>query len=978
MARQRHPRLAFNRGLVDPLAGARQDVERLALSADVFYNYTPRKLGPMSLRVGSEYIDNTLANAVSKSLRFVRSSDNMARLEVTAGGLRVYIDDVVIDRENVASALVNGTFPANLGSWIDSDESGGTSEWETGGFMSLRGNGTDAGIREQQVAVAGDDEDVEHALRIVIERGPVKLRIGSSQGGQQYLAETILAKGEHSIAFTPTGSSFWVQFRNERLARSYVDYVLVEAGPMIIATPWAAEDLQNLRYDQSADVMYVGCQGYQQRRIERRGDHSWSLVLDQYEDGPFRLINVTSTTLSASAITGDMTLTASVPLFQSGHAGALFRMTSSGQLETANLSGDNQFTDPIRVIGVGGQRDISILISGVWTATVTLQMSIEEPGSWVDVESFTTNQSISYSDELDNQEIYYRLGIKSGDYGSGTAVASLVHTSGVTVGVVRINTVSSTTVALASVLDTLGAAGQATADWYEGAWSDYRGWPNVPVLFEGRLFHWGRDKVFGSVSELYDSHDDTVEGDTAPIQRSLGDGPVEVVHWVAPMMRMIAGIATMSANVDCGIIEGDAPVEARSSSFDEPLTALNFNTKRASAGAVYVDSSAAKIYEVGFNVDKQAYASSDLNLFNPGINAAGITVLGVQSKPDLRIHCRREDGAVGILVFDRVENVICWYEYLTAGIVEDVCILPGPVEDQVYYTVQRYIDGAVVRFHEKMALESECIGGSLNKQADAFVAGPSVPPILITDVTITSSAGELTILVDTGTPHGLAANDRVSISGVLASGHYDLNGRQVVQSVLSVTQFRVVTPAGSGGYAIGAYVSGGQFPVGAATAFNGLDHLVGETVVAWGDGRYLGEYVVDATGRIDFDAGIEVGEVIAGLPYTARWQSTRNSIAEALGIGANMKLEGLGLVVRNTHASGIRYGQDFDHMSDLPLADLPKRNAAPDRDHVYVEKEFLTLSVNGVWDTSSRLCLESHAPKPATILAAVAHLEAGV
>jgi len=42
-------------------------------------------------------------------------------------------------------------------------------------------------------------------------------------------------------------------------------------------------------------------------------------------------------------------------------------------------------------------------------------------------------------------------------------------------------------------------------------------------------------------------------------------------------------------------------------------------------------------------------------------------------------------------------------------------------EDQVYYVVNRTINGATVRYLEKWAKETDCRGGTLNKQADAFI-----------------------------------------------------------------------------------------------------------------------------------------------------------------------------------------------------------------------------------------------------------------
>jgi len=52
---------------------------------------------------------------------------------------------------------------------------------------------------------------------------------------------------------------------------------------------------------------------------------------------------------------------------------------------------------------------------------------------------------------------------------------------------------------------------------------------------------------------------------------------------------------------------------------------------------------------------------------------------------------------------------------------EDVFILPGDIEDRVYYVVRREINGSIVRYVEKWALESECLNGPVNKVADSCV-----------------------------------------------------------------------------------------------------------------------------------------------------------------------------------------------------------------------------------------------------------------
>jgi hypothetical protein len=54
-------------------------------------------------------------------------------------------------------------------------------------------------------------------------------------------------------------------------------------------------------------------------------------------------------------------------------------------------------------------------------------------------------------------------------------------------------------------------------------------------------------------------------------------------------------------------------------------------------------------------------------------------------------------------------------------VVEDVVVLPDTEEDAVYYVVRRTINGATKRYLERWALESDCRGGTLNKQADSYI-----------------------------------------------------------------------------------------------------------------------------------------------------------------------------------------------------------------------------------------------------------------
>lgn len=721
MPKENQAILAFNRGILSRLGSARADLARYKMAAETMTNWVARVLGSMMLRPGFEYTGTTKSNVKARNLPFVFSVDDIAQLEISENVLRVWIDDVLLTRPSVTAAVTNGTFNSDVTGWTDSDESGATSQWATGGYLSLVGTGTNAAIRDQQVTV--NQANIEHALRIVIARGPVVCRIGSTSGGDEYVTETTLGSGTHSLSFTPTGN-FYIRISNARIPASLVDSITVEsAGTLELPAPWQEEDLPLLRTVQSGDVLFIACAGTQQHQIERRGTapnaRSWSVVVYEPEDGPFRTQNTTAVTLTPSAVSGDITVTASKTLFKSSQVGSLFKIPSTGQLVTTSLTGADQFTDSIRVAGITTQRNFQITITGTWVAIVTLQYSVGAPGSWVDVKSWTANTSESHNDALDNQIIYYRIGIKAAAYTSGTAVATLSFASGSITGIVRITGYTSSTSVSAAVLTALGGT-SGSADWSEGAWSDYRGWPSAVVLHEGRLWWPGKDKIQGSISDGYSNFDDSVEGDSGPISRSIGEGPIDAIHWALSLRRMIMGTASNSANIAAIRIEGNNPIAALSDAFDEPLTPTNFNLKFTSTKGVFVDRSTQRLYEIAFEAAAADYQTDDISILVPDLNEAGIVQIAVQHKPDVRIHCVRADGTVGLLVFDRAENVVCWAEIETDGLIEDASVLPGIGEDQVYYIVKRTINGTTVRYREKWALESECTGFPDANHADAF------------------------------------------------------------------------------------------------------------------------------------------------------------------------------------------------------------------------------------------------------------------
>lgn len=602
----------------------------------------------------------------------------------------------------------------------------------TAGLSFVGTNYNDA-RRVQAISVLNADKTTEHGIRVIVYQGEVNFHVGTVFGAEDLITERRLGVGTYSFAFTPNANLFFIDVHTNTEYTSVLSSIQIESsGDLTLPTDYVNGDLTLIRHAQSGDVIYLACQDHQQKKVLRFGAASWGIADYLPADGPFRNENTTFTTLTPSALTGDITLTASRDFFDEDHIGALFRVTSVGQTVEDDLNGANQFTTYIKVANTGTARDITITRAGTWSATVTLQRSISEPGTWTDVATFTSNGTATYNDGLDNQTIYYRLGIKTGNYTSGTATLTLSYASGSIDGIARVTAYTSRTVVSAIVLSPMGGT-SAFETWAEGIWSAYRGWPSAVAIYEGRLAWAGMDRIILSESDNYENFDNLVEGDAGPIIRTVGEGPVDNIHWLLPLQRLMAGA------------EG-SELSIRSNSFDEPLTPDNFNMKAASTqgsaaiGAVRIDSngifverSGTRVYQMLYNVDTYDYSSADLTRLVPDMCEAGIKKIVLQRHPDTRLHCILNDGTVAVLVFEPDENTVCWIDITTDGTIEDAVVLPQEeLEDAVYYVVNRTINSATKRYVEKWALESECIGGTLNKQADSFYEYSGVSTTTIT------------------------------------------------------------------------------------------------------------------------------------------------------------------------------------------------------------------------------------------------------
>lgn len=149
----------------------------------------------------------------------------------------------------------------------------------------------------------------------VLTQGPVRTR-----PGMRFVAEakfTNLLTLVH--AFEASGEAAYILEIGHEYIRFYRDDGRIDdppGTPVEVVTPYQSTDLRLLRTAQSNDVMILAHPDYAPRRLSRTSDTTWVLSLVPFDPPPLFAAGLTPTqSLTLSALTGTITLTASSPVF---------------------------------------------------------------------------------------------------------------------------------------------------------------------------------------------------------------------------------------------------------------------------------------------------------------------------------------------------------------------------------------------------------------------------------------------------------------------------------------------------------------------------------------------------------------------------------------------------------------------------------------------------------------------------------------
>jgi hypothetical protein len=833
-----------------------------------------------------------------------------------------------------------------------------------GSNVFFDGDGANYSTMELPIAITQTNQ--RHVLKFEIVHGPLDIRIGTTSNDDDLMNYTRLRAGHHYLTFTPTTSTAYLQFRhNGNAGRILKNTLAILPGTdFTLPCPFAEDDLGDVQTQQIRDVLYMVHNDYWPRRLERRGDHSWSIVKLLPDDGPFGDLNTTNITLAGSATSGEITLTASEEIFSTDDEGVLYALTGPGQLRTATATAADTYTSGIKVTGIGtAARSFVLAITGTFTATITLQRSSGNENSYADWQTYTGATSISVYDAQDNQTWYYRLAVKPGDYTSGTVVMTLTYAGGSTTGVVRaIQYVSATSMTAEVIEDKSLATTAAVKTWKRGDWNIVSGFPSAITDGFGRLWLARGDKVWASKSDDFTNFESVADEDDSSFSRNMATPSSDAVRWLGKLSHLVVGTSAIE-QIGLGNTNAEAigpanfqflPGSEEGSALVQPI--------QASGSLLYVHRNRRQLMQFVPNpkaLSETSYISVDLTARAPDILNARIVDIAVQREPERRVFVVLESGRMCELLFRREGelDVAAWSVIETEGRVERVTVLPRSDEDIVYLIMRRKnASGDWERAIEKLGPERVLMDCD-RYHLDAAVGYELIKPDTVMTPSGTTGTITLTADADVFTGGGAWTGTRyLWLNGGRGTITY-VSDSELTMTVTSELDTDDPCPPGRWGYRQ------------TTTTMTGLGHLEGLSVRIWGDMMDLGTATV-ASAAVTLPQAVSVA--YAGTAHRSRWKSLKLAYGAQKGTALGMRkaIKSIILLLYKT-AGALTYGKaigpglarSFTKMRAVPVrtAETPYGEPVPlfsgEKDHAF----------DAHYEQDSRLCFEVEGPAPCIV-----------
>lgn len=757
------------------------------------------------------------------------------------------------------------------------------------------------------------------------------------------------------------------------------DGLVLNGAAQVILTglPYTNADLVDLYFTQSADTLYVCHPNYPAATITRSSHTSWSYQTITVKDGPYLPVNGTTTTLSVSARSGNITVTAS------SIVGINATPQSTGQ---GFLSTDVGRPLRIRLLGAWAW----CIITAVTSTTVvsaTVQPTVNT-GAWGALDGAAWAASTNYPVGI--------VVVNGGNYYQ-CIVAGLSAASGGPTG----TTLGATVVDNTANWKYIANLPTTTTLWRLGKWGPSTGYPYAVTFWQQRLMFAGNNlqpsaldlSVTGDFTNFAPTEQDGTVVDSNALSWVISDDQVNAVRWVSAAgsaQAMQLGIGTsgsehiLQAATTAAALTPTSVQAYRETTLGSSSTAL---PQRIGKQVLFANRTGRKLHEWKFQWQVNGYLGPDLAVDAEHITRSrpstlqGITQMVYQQSPHSILWMIRGDGQLIGMTYLPDQNVVAWHHHQLGGqyyggppIVESLAVIPSPdgTYDELWISVCRTIGGVVTRTVEVM---TRWFDGMAAEQAFFVDCGLqstlATPAAILTPAAaaVTTQAANVTMTASAGVFSAASVGSiiRVNDGSFLVTAYTS----PTVVTCLCLRGAMSAAPAASGAWSCTPTYQ----------TFGGLSVLAGETVQVLGDGADLGTQVVPVGGSITVSEAASLAAI--GLPYTSEVMTMPFEPSHAAGQVIEDQLKTIStLYLRLFESLGCTYGvQEVDPQTYAVKSQawqLLTRSAADFLGQApALFSGVARVKTGGGFDRSCQIAISTSGPMPLTVLAIGAVADVG-
>lgn len=479
-------------------------------------------------------------------------------------------------------------------------------------------------------------------------------------------------------------------------------------------TPYLEAELDQIKFTQSADVMYLCHPLHPVQKITRTGHETWTIEQVDFRRGPMMDANKNDDTVVASGRTGTINLTATAAdTFASSDIGRLVRVHDG----FVRIS---EFTSGTVVSGIVQENEDrrSELMPQYSANTISFY------------EGDPSGSGLEHNDRIVDTDANFVVegfasGMKVTIAGASTAANNV--TDALIVSVTQDTILFAPSVDLANGAKgpaiTLTGTLEADKRFSLGAFSATTGYPSAISFFEERLVLAGTveqpQTLYFSKSGDFEDFKDGILPSSA-LSYTIGSNQVNVIRYLSAGRALLVGTTGGEFSVSA---TDDAPISPTNTVIKRQSNYGSANIQPVAVGNVtlFVQRAKRKLRELVFDFNTDSYSAPDMTILAEHITESGIRSITYQQEPDNIVWCVLNNGKLCGMTYRREEEVVAWHSHDIAGeftgvhyinsdvsqtydygVVESVAVLPSELdEDDLYIIVKRTIGGQVKRFIER-------------------------------------------------------------------------------------------------------------------------------------------------------------------------------------------------------------------------------------------------------------------------------------